>query len=167
MGRFFSSLRPGGPPPAELEWAKGYLSSSEQALLLRMSGPDRRHAVDVARRVEPELSSVPVERQQAVMAAALLHDVGKTEANLGTYGRAIATASGVVGGLDLAAHWQEKSGFTRKVGLYLQYGTIGADMLRLAGSDEWVVAWSEQHHLGEDAWTIPVEVGRLLVAADR
>jgi len=166
--RFFGSLRPGPPARADVEWALASLNEREQRLFRLMSNPDQRHAVRVARRVEAayaELSApeVPVE---IALAAALLHDVGKTEAHLGTYGRTIATLSGVVGGLDLAEIWQDKSGFTRKVGLYLRYGIIGAEMLQLAGSDERVIAWSIEHHLPADAWTVPGEFGRILVAAD-
>lgn len=166
--RFFGSLRPGPPTRVDLEWALAALTEREQRLFRRMSNPDQRHAVRVARRVEDayaDLSDPSVPGAVAI-AAALLHDVGKTEADLGTYGRTIATLSGVVGGLDLAEIWQDKSGFTRKVGLYLRYGILGAEMLELAGSDERVVAWSLEHHLPEDAWTVPVDFGRVLVAAD-
>lgn len=170
--RFFGSLRPGPPSAADVAWAVGWLSEREERLFRQMSNPDQRHAVRVARRVEAALAErggvdgglgVP---EGVIMAAALLHDVGKNEARLGTYGRTIATLSGVVGGLDLAEIWQERSGFTRKVGLYLRYGIIGAEMLQLAGSDPVVIAWSTEHHLPPDAWTVPEPVGRLLAAAD-
>lgn len=166
--RFFESLRPGPPSSSDVEWALGLLNEREQRLFSQMSNPDKRHAVRVARRVEAasdELAGVEVPIEVA-LSAALLHDVGKTEAHLGTYGRTIATLSGVVGGLDLAEIWQDRTGFTRKVGLYLRYGIIGAEMLELAGSDERVIAWSIEHHLPEDAWTVPLEFGRVLVAAD-
>ena len=39
-------------------------------------------------------------------------------------------------------------------------------MLVMAGSDERVAAWAVQHHEPEERWTIPVDVGRLLVLAD-
>jgi len=168
--RFFGSLRPGPPTADDLSWAGEHLNEREQRLLTLMSNPDQRHAIRVGRRVEAAyadaggaVAGVPLE---VALAAALLHDVGKSEARLGTYGRVVATFSGVVGGLDLAEIWQERSGFTRKVGLYLRYGIIGAEMLQIAGSDERVVAWSIEHHLPEDAWSVPVEWGRVLVAAD-
>ncbi|MFN8051086.1 MAG: HD domain-containing protein [Acidimicrobiales bacterium] len=166
--RFFGSLRPGPPRRDDLDWAKGCLSEREQRLLVQMSNPDLRHAVRVARRVDEAYDTVddPEVSREVALAAALLHDVGKSEARLGTYGRVIATVSGVVGGLDMAEIWQERTGFTRKVGLYLRYGIIGAEMLELAGSDPVVIAWSIEHHLPEDAWSVPVGFGRLLVAAD-
>lgn len=166
--RFFGSLRPGPPARADLDWALAQLSEREQRLFRLMSNPDQRHALRVARRVDAaydELDDPEVPRDVA-LAAALLHDVGKSEAGLGTYGRVIATLSGAMGGLEMAELWQTKSGFTRKVGLYLRYGIIGAETLELAGSDPRVIAWSIEHHLPPDAWTVPEEFGRVLTAAD-
>jgi len=88
--RFVRSLRPGGPSDAEETWVRGLLLDGEYRLWRRMSGADRRHAVGVARRVERALG---IEATRAVLAAALLHDVGKIESGLSTYGRVIATLS--------------------------------------------------------------------------
>src|SRR5690606_3520378 len=101
-----------------------------------------------------------------VMAAALLHDVGKTVPGLGTYGRVMATLSGAAGGADMAPLWAERRGMTRRIGLYLQYPRLGADLLGMAGSDPRVCAWAAEHHEPEERWTVPAEAGRLLVAAD-
>lgn len=171
--RFFGSLRPGPPSATDVSWALAALNEREQRLFTQMSNPDRRHAVRVARRVEAAYAeqfgtggAAPEVALEVAVAAGLLHDVGKTEARLGTYGRAVATLSGVVGGLDLAEIWQEKSGFTRRVGMYLRYGIIGEQMLELAGSDPVVIAWSVEHHLPADAWTVPTQFGEILTAAD-
>jgi putative nucleotidyltransferase with HDIG domain len=72
--RFFGSLRPGGPSARDAQWVQSVLSSEEHALWQRMSGPDRRHSAQVARAVQRALGDdAPTE----VLAAALLHDVGK------------------------------------------------------------------------------------------
>ena len=154
-----------------------WLSPAEQKLFARMSNSDQRHAVDVAHRAEVLLVEDPPDAGRStstdvvdvtdVMAAALLHDVGKVVAGLGLYGRVVATLSGVVAGADYAEAWQEKSGFPRRVGLYLRYGELGADLLRMAEASPLVVSWAAEHHLPEDRWTIPPDVGRILVAADR
>lgn len=102
-----------------------------------------------------------------VLVAALLHDVGKTIAGLGTYGRVIATLSGVVGGVGMAEHWQQTQGFTRRVGLYLRYPELGAELLEVAGSAPIVVAWSRDHHRDPATWSVPVELGELLVRCDK
>ena len=163
--RFFGSMWPGGPAGAQARWAESQLLDGEVDLWRRMSGPDRRHAVGVARRVERMLG---VEASRPVLAAALLHDVGKTESGVGTYGRVIATVSGAAIGRDPATiqDWTRTRGFTRKVGLYLQHPKLGGDLLAMAGSDPLTEAWAREHHLPEDEWTIPVDIGRALKAAD-
>jgi hypothetical protein len=161
--RFFGSLRPGGPRAADEAWVASVLLPGEQELWRRMSGADRRHAVGVARRVERALGA---EATPPVLAAALLHDVGKVAAGLGTYGRVVATAAGLAAGRDLALDWSRRRGFTRAVGLYLRHAELGADMLRLADSDQLTVAWAAEHHLPPDRWTVPAGVAEALKAAD-
>jgi hypothetical protein len=139
------------------------LSEGELKLWRRMSRVDRRHAVGVARRVERALGA---DATAPVLAAALLHDVGKTAARLGTYGRVVATVAGAATGPEMARAWTEGKGFTRRVGLYLRHGELGGDMLALAGSDALTVAWAREHHLPSEQWTVPPQVGAVLKAAD-
>ena len=161
--RFFGSLRPGGPGAEAEAWVASVLTPGQQELWRRMSGPDRRHAHGVARRVERALGH---EATAPVLAAALLHDVGKADAGLRTYGRVVATISGKVAGPAMAELWMTKRGFTRKVGLYLLHADIGGDQLALADSDPLTVAWAREHHRPESDWTVPVELGRVLKACD-
>jgi hypothetical protein len=165
--RFFTSVRPGRPAAEDETWAAELLSDRERPLFARMSNPDRRHALGVAREVDRTLDP-STDKRDTVLVAALLHDVGKTVSGLRTYGRVIATLSGaVVGGRVFAEFWQDSSGFTRKVGLYMRYPILGAELLQIAESDPWVIAWAREHHEPEEDWTVPVEVFRLVVAADR
>ncbi len=171
-GRFVRSARPGPPSSADLAWADEHLSERERSLFRRMSNPDRRHSVGVARAVEgrfDELDGLHLDdtQRRAVLAAALLHDVGKSIAGLRTYGRVVATLSGAIGGRDYAEHWQDTTGFTRKVGLHLRYPVLGADLLAVAESHPWVVAWAKEHHEPPEEWTLPVPVGELLASCDR
>jgi len=161
--RFFGSLRPGGPSREQEAWVASVLSNEELKLWARMSSADRRHAVGVSRDVERRLGN---EATKPVLAAALLHDVGKVTAGLGTYGRVVATLAGSAAGHDMAGAWTEGKGFTRRVGLYLQHPKLGADMLAMAGSDPLTVTWTREHHLPEDEWTLPAPVARALKAAD-
>ena len=161
--RFVSSLWPGGPGAGGEEWAGRILLERERELWRRMSGPDRRHAVAVARRVERRLGH---EATRPVLAAALLHDVGKVAAGLGTYGRVVATVAGRASGRAMAREWSKAKGFTRRVGLYLRHPELGGDMLELAGSDPLTVAWARQHHLPEDDWTVDRRLGEVLKSSD-
>lgn len=161
--RFVGSLRPGGPSNAEQAWVDTHLLPAERALWRRMSGPDRRHAAHVARRVERSLGS---SASRPVLAAALLHDVGKFESGLRTYGRVVATVCGKVAGAETAHTWRKRQGFTRRVGLYLLHSDIGADMLELAGSDPLTVAWTREHHGPASSWSVPASLADALHAAD-
>jgi len=161
--RFFGSLWPAGPGAQAEAWVSTVLGEREHALWRRMSRADRRHAVAVARRVEQALGA---EATPPVLAAALLHDVGKVSAGLGTYGRVVATLAGAAAGRTMAGAWTQGRGFTRRVGLYLRHPEVGADMLAMAGSDPLTVTWAREHHLPAEEWTLPPYVALALKAAD-
>ena len=101
-------------------------------------------------------------------AAALLHDVGKIEANFGAYRRTLATLSAIAVGHDpdVIRAWTKATGFTRRVGLYLRHAELGGDMLALAGSDQLTVTWAREHHLSEEEWTLAPDIARALKSAD-
>lgn len=161
--RFFGSLRPGGPSAADRAWVDAQLLPAERALWIRLSGPDRRHATAAAREVERILGH---DATRPVLAAALLHDIGKLESGLRTYGRVVATLSAKVAGPEMAHDWRRQRGFARRVGLYLLHADIGGDLLALAGSDPLTVAWAREHHRSPGEWTVPHHVGEALQAAD-
>lgn len=173
-GRLVGSLRPGGPSPADEAWAKRLLGPGERKLWDLMSGPDRRHAVGVARAVALDLggdadgTGVP----GAALAAALLHDVGKIRSGLGTWGRVAATAAALRLGRDRVAAWSghsgggEPSGWRARAGLYVCHDALGAAMLEAAGAAPLTVAWAAQHHLPSSQWTVDPDLARVLKAAD-
>jgi hypothetical protein len=161
--RFLGSLRPGGPRRGDVAWVDSVLSADEMRLWKRMYGPDRRHSVAIAREVDRRLGDAAT---RPVLAAALLHDVGKVDAGLRTWGRVVATMSGLVAGPDTAVVWADGKGFTRRVGLYLQHPRLGGDMLEMIESDPLTVAWAREHHLPESGWTIDPEVARVLHEVD-
>ncbi len=88
--RFAGSLSSAPPSADDAAWATSFLTDAEGELWRRLSNPDRRHAILVARRF---ISARP-EATREEMAAALLHDIGKLEAGLGTVGRVLATLVG-------------------------------------------------------------------------
>jgi hypothetical protein len=163
--RFAGSLWPFGPPADGRAWAARSLLPGELALWQRMSPADRRHSLAVARRVDqswPHAGATP----QPVIAAAMLHDVGKIEAGLGTFRRVFATIAGAATGGRRASAWAAERGPMRRVGLYLRHAPIGADLLAGAGSDALAVTWAREHHLPASGWTIDAEMARVLKDAD-
>lgn len=180
-GRFVGSLLPHGPEPAGERWAGDHLLARERDLWSRLSGADRRHAVGVARRAVAELggpdATAPVRRE--VVAAALLHDVGKAEARIGTWGRAGVTVAAMAIGREQLVAWsgaavpaEPGSGpagcraWRRRIGLYLGHDRVGADLLTKAGSDPLTIAWAGEHHRSSDRWTIDENLGAALKMAD-
>lgn len=167
--RFFGALWPRGPRPVDEAWARSWLIPGEQALWSRMSGSDRRHAVGVARGTLSLLGD-PEEPDRAVVAAALLHDSGKVESRFGTLSRAIVTALAmVVGRSRLSAEPESathEGSLRRRIRLYLVHDSVGAELLSEAGSDLLTVAWTREHHLPREHWSVPQPVADALKAAD-
>jgi putative nucleotidyltransferase with HDIG domain len=100
--------------------AARHLDDGELALWRRLGAADQRHALHVAERL---LAAHP-EAPRHEVAAALLHDIGKLDAGLGTLGRVAATL--VVTG-DRSRRYRD-------------HERLGAAMLRTAGSDPRTIA---------------------------
>ena len=170
--RFFASRSEERPAQADDEWIRGFLLTGEAQLWCRMSPPDQRHTVEVARKVVDALPGAG----RPVIAAAILHDVGKLVCGYRTYARVGAT---VFWGLvpnpwrgPLARRWLSGSGAGRLVvGLrrlaeYRLHPELGRDLLERAGSDEFTRRWAAQHHAPIDTWTIDTDVGMVLKECD-
>lgn len=116
VARFVTSL-PATPPSVEDEtWVDELLLPGERRLWVQLSNQDRRHSAAVGRRfVEVRPSAT-----RAEIAGALLHDVGKIECRLGTWGRVVATVVGPR---------------TRRFRAYHDHERIGAEMALAAGSE--------------------------------
>jgi hypothetical protein len=155
--RFVQSLSPAPPSPADEAWVATVLGPGELQIWRRLSPPDRRHAVGVARRVQ-QAGAVPHERW--VLAAALLHDCGKLDSGLGTFGRVGATLWAAARGRGRAAVGPGR------VARYLRHPEIGAALLREAGAHPQTAAWAAEHHLPAGRWTVPPATGWALKEAD-
>jgi hypothetical protein len=161
--RFVGSLMATDPPPADDAWARRHLLPGEQQLWASMPAADRSHAVGVSQRVARALGAAAT---RPVLAAALLHDVGKTEAALGTFGRAVATVHAALAGPRRAGSWRSASGWRGRVGRYVAHPELGAVLLRAAGSDPLTVAWAAEHQGQDRSGVVPAEVAAALAAAD-
>jgi hypothetical protein len=119
--RFAGSLSPRPPSQPDEVWAESHLLAHERDLWRTLSNPDRRHAIEVARR----FASRRPDASRPEMAGALLHDVGKVASGLGTFGRVVATVVGPR---------------TDRFRTYHDHERLGADALEAGGSDEATVA---------------------------
>jgi hypothetical protein len=164
-GRFFGSLRPGGPSRSEVGTVRTELSPAEFGIWSGMSGPDRRHSVGVAARVRGILGP---EADRSVVAAALLHDSGKVDSRLHTPGRVVATVmAGLVKHDEITIRrWAAGRGYQHRLGLYLLHPERGAEHLECAGSDPLTVAWTREHHLPPADCTLDKRLADALRDAD-
>ena len=167
--RFVGALSPAGPPEHDEAWVAGHLGAGELALWRRMSGPDRRHGVAVARDTVARLGD---RADRPVVAAALLHDVGKVDSGLGTFARVGVTVAALVAGRERLVAWAGDGpsagsrNLRRRTGSYLVHDRLGADLLGAAGADPLTAAWAREHHLPAERWSIDADLAAALKAAD-
>ena len=120
-------------PVAEAR-ATSALPANLRSLFLSMRARDRRHAVGVLER----LGDAP----EVLRQAALLHDVGKVRAYLGTPGRTLVVLANVTGTLPLV---KRLPGIGPRVRHYVEHPEIGAEMLRQAGASAELVEIVAEH----------------------
>ncbi len=171
--RFFGSLAPMGPAAASQTWAESNLLPSEVELFNSMSGADRRHAIAVARRAELLLDKRHnTHPGRDFVAAALLHDIGKLGARLGTFGRVFGTLLALALGRERIVAWAredqapDEGSLKARFGAYLIHDRVGAALLQQAGSGDLTVRWAREHHMPEERWTVDRGLGRILKEAD-
>jgi HD domain len=162
--RFCSSLSRKDASPEDRAWARTVLTLQETELWESMSPRDRRHAARTARRVEAKMGKT----DHIVLAAALLHDVGKAKSRLGVPGRVVVTFLDPVVSDGLAKSLANRRGLAGELGKLLCYTELGQGMLEEAGSAEFISSWARQHHMPAGEWTVvDANLGRILQDADR
>ncbi|MFA5774420.1 MAG: hypothetical protein WC864_03470 [Ilumatobacteraceae bacterium] len=119
--RFLGSLAPTPLNKSELEWVENFLNAKELDLWRSQAIADQRHSFDIAQRfLVLRVQAMPDE-----IAGALLHDIGKIEARLGTFARVIATVLPIP---------------TRRFITYRHHEQNGAKLLRGIGSSDTIIA---------------------------
>lgn len=161
--RFLGSLRPARLSGADEAWALDHLTPAERNLWLRQDRRDRAHSIAVARLTIELLGGDTDDR---VVVAALCHDVGKGVAGVGVAGRVVATLLDPLVDDSQAERWAWRSDLLGRIGMYLRYPGLGADLLAEGGADPMVVAWAREHHLAPEDWTIDRSTAEALRLAD-
>lgn len=142
--RFFGFLRARPLTPLEQRYVNNALRVQLARAFFAQRHEDQRHALEVERRIG----------QGTCTEAALLHDIGKSESNLGAFSRSLATIWHGIG-LGATGRWQ----------LYLTHGALGADTLESLGANELAVAFT-RYHPGPSPTGIDPAAWRLLEDAD-
>ena len=133
------------------------------------SGARSARPIAATRSAWPAEPSTPWARaaDRPVVAAALLHDCGKSASGFGTFGRVGATLVIAVAGRARVIGWSDARG-VRGHGSAATPTTLasGARCSSRRGAPTLTVAWAAEHHLPSSAWTVPEPVGAALKAAD-
>lgn len=149
--RFFGWWRAGRPGPATQSWIAERLEPAQARLFWEQAAQDQAHAAAAAAYVaqrQPDRADL--------IAAALLHDVGKAVSRLGPFRRSLATA----------LRWARVP-MTRRMSAYLDHGPIGADMLERSGAAEMAILFARWHTRAEPPAGVSPTEWALLREADR
>lgn len=147
--RFFDVLTSRELTPGEREVVAGWLTTGTADLFFAQSDADQRHGYEAGRTVHDGGGS------EAMVMAALLHDVGKRHAGLGVWGRSVASV------LILA-----RLPLTGRMAAYRDHGLVAARELEEMSVPPLVVSFARHHH-GTRPATIDPDTWTLLVASDQ
>ena len=142
--RFFGYVTSSPPTAGELDTVRRQLTEDLYDIFVTMNLEDQRHAIEVSNGIEDD----------ALIEAALLHDVGKSASDVGALGRSCATIAGALS-VPVSGSWR----------LYLDHGEIGASMLEGAGASPMTIAFA-RFHPGPPPEGISPEQWRILEDAD-
>ncbi len=106
VSRFFGAISGAQPSPEDLTEVESLLLDGEFQLWQKLPMMDQRHSIAVLRR----FTTLRPGATRPELRAALLHDIGKIESNLGVLGRVVATLVGHRGARFTAYHDHEKIG---------------------------------------------------------
>jgi hypothetical protein len=144
------------PDVADEQAAAALLNPAALALFRRMSVDERRHSLRVLSGVRAAGGSDP-----GLLAAALLHDVGKTRARLWLWERPLPVLARALAP-SLAERWGQGAprGWRRAFVVAAQHAAWGAELAAAAGCSDVTVALIRHHQA--PVQTAPPQIGTLL-----
>ncbi len=157
LGQFWRLLRAPALETAAWDEIAALLSPGELALFRRFGNSDQQHGYQVMRTLLAAGDDHP-----ALLAAALLHDVGKTKVRPRLWERIV----GALGDTFLpgrAAHWGQgpPRGWRRPFVIRRQHPAWSAELAAAAGSAPLAVALM-RHHQDKEPGQMPQELAALL-----
>lgn len=148
--RFFGLWNP-KLTPMDIELVESYLDDAGKFLFFQMSQADQLHSISVAKIVISEAGFIRGLNHQALVKAALLHDVGKVEGELSFFSR---LAAGTIRRIN--PNWRNKLAVNSRKPFWgkIRYGFYvdmihparGSHMAKIFGIDDLVVKLIRHHH---------------------
>ena len=134
VSRFFGAISSVSPSSEDLAEVESLLLDGEFRLWQKLPAMDQRHSIAVLRR----FTTLRPDATRPELRAALLHDIGKIESNLGVLGRVVATLVGRRGARFTAYHDHEIIGSQMLQNINSDLVTIrlvaGSDQSDIAGA---------------------------------
>jgi hypothetical protein len=146
--RFIGTITAKPLTAPEQDRVAALLAPGEAALFWAQAPADRRHAYDTMARTEA------VSDDSTVLAAALLHDVGKVAGSRNALARSLATVLDALG-------WPMPAAMRR----YRDHGQIGAELLEATGASTLAVDFARRHPSADPRGVDP-RLWAVLLAAD-
>src|SRR5712692_5296212 len=148
--------------------ASARVTPEERARAERVLGPlapyflelpinDQRHGLDVLETV----TRFETQPSQLLQQAALLHDLGKSDAHFSVIERSLTVFLRAVSPKTLQRLQRSRPAFARRYGIYADHARIGAERLRRAGAADLAAIVAEHHARNPES-----EVTRRLKRAD-
>jgi hypothetical protein len=78
----------------------------------------------------------------------------------------VATLTIALVGRTEVVQWQQARGLHRRIALYARHPEIGGEMLTLASSDPLTIAWTREHHLPREQWSVEPRYADVLDRCD-
>ena len=127
--------------PVESADAERILGPNLVTLFFQMPVNDQRHGLDVLH----TLAQLEAEPSRLLQQAALLHDIGKSGAELSVIDRSLTVGLAALSPRLLDRLLRAQPGFARRHAIYADHARIGADRLRAAGAAELAGIVAEHH----------------------
>jgi len=134
----------------EIDFVRKYLNHQEQILFFRMKGFDQRHGITVANKCLEKTLEVNWINKTQMARVALLHDIGKSSADIGVNYRVLYVLLGAIAKGKLLKSLAKKNSriaLKRKLFVLDNHGLLGAKMLMDVGcTDNEVLQVVAKHH---------------------
>lgn len=140
--QFWRSFRPASFSPEHEEVVASILNAQEMILFQHQSLPDKSHCFRVMRLLEDS-----GQKDQDLLAAAILHDAGKTKTKMAWWDRPLVVLSEAFIP-SLAEQWAKGSGkgWSRPFVIKARHAEWGAEEASAAGSSDLTVELIRRHH---------------------
>ncbi len=145
---------------SELSWALNNVPPQGCSLFLKQSTSEQRHSIDVAQSLMIEKSSLTLSDFQNLLAAALLHDCGKSKVDTRLWHRVFIVLMQKMPKTIWSRLERSHTSFARPLQIASQHAIWGSNLAQCAGLNPAICLLILEHH------SPTTELGRILANAD-